>query len=128
VPVELKERTGTWRLTLIHQFADYHLVEIPSSDRLTAFRNQHKLRQVAKVAQSESIPMKLLSGAILLVGCEQAFAHALLIPFPNQDTASRFLIPASLVMLVMGSILMIWGLLTELRRRPERALEERPPE
>ena len=60
--------------------------------------------------------MKILSGAILLVGAEQAFAHALLIQFPNQDTASRVLIPASVVMLCMGCLLIVWGLLAEVRQ------------
>ncbi len=59
--------------------------------------------------------MKLLSGAVLLVGAEQAFAHALLVQFPNQDSASSVLVPASLVLLTLGSILMFWGLLTESR-------------
>lgn len=59
--------------------------------------------------------MKLLSGAVLLVGAEQAFANAQLVQFPNQDTASSVLIPVSLIMLVLGSLLMIWGLLTECR-------------
>ena len=30
--------------------------------------------------------MKLLTGAILLVGAEQAFAHSLLVQFPNQES------------------------------------------
>ncbi len=59
--------------------------------------------------------MRLLSGAILLVGAEQAFAHAQLVQFPNEDVASSVLIPASLTMLVLGTVLMIWGLLTECR-------------
>ena len=58
--------------------------------------------------------MKLPSGALLLVGAEQAFAHAKLVQFPNQD-ASSVLIPVSLIMLVLGTLLMIWGLLTECR-------------
>lgn len=65
--------------------------------------------------------MKILSGAILLVGAEQAFAHALLIQFPNQDTASRVLIPASVVMLCMGCLLVVWGLLAEVRQGRLRA-------
>jgi hypothetical protein len=59
--------------------------------------------------------MKLLTGAILLVGAEQAFAHSLLVQFPNQDFASRILVPASLVMLTIGSLLMLWGLFSEVR-------------
>ena len=59
--------------------------------------------------------MKLLSGAVLLVGAEQAYGHALLVQFPNQNSASSVLVPASLVLLVLGSLLMLWGLLTECR-------------
>ena len=57
--------------------------------------------------------MKLVSGALFLVGAEQAFAHSLMIQFPNQDVASRILIPASLVFAVLGSLFVVWGLLTE---------------
>lgn len=59
--------------------------------------------------------MKILSGAIFLVGAEQAFAHAMLVQFPNQGTASTVLIPASVIMLGMGSLLMLWGLWSEIR-------------
>lgn len=59
--------------------------------------------------------MKLLSGTILLLAAEQAFAHAQLIQFPNHDDASAVLIPASVVFLILGSILWIWGLLSEIR-------------
>lgn len=64
--------------------------------------------------------MKLLTGAILLVGAEQAFAHSLLVQFPNQDAASRILVPASLVMLTTGTLLMLWGLLCEVRTERNR--------
>ncbi len=59
--------------------------------------------------------MKLLSGAVLLVGAEQAFAHAQLVQFPNVDASSSVLIPVSLIFLVLGTLLMVWGLLTECR-------------
>lgn len=59
--------------------------------------------------------MKLLSRAILLVGAEQAYAHAELIQFSSEDAASAVLIPVSLIMLVLGTLFMIWGLLTESR-------------
>ena len=73
--------------------------------------------------------MKLLCGVILLVGAEQAFAHAMLIEFPNHDAASGILIPASLCFLILGGILTVWGLLTETRTRqiaehPKRAANE----
>ena len=64
--------------------------------------------------------MKLLSGVVLLVGAEQAYGHALLVQFPNQNSASSILIPGSLVFLVLGSILMLWGLLTECRSSERR--------
>lgn len=59
--------------------------------------------------------MKLLSGTILLLAAEQAFAHAQLVQFPNHDDATAVLIPASVVFLILGSILLIWGLLSEVR-------------
>jgi hypothetical protein len=64
--------------------------------------------------------MKLLTGAILLVGAEQAFAHSLLVQFPNQDVASRILVPASLVLLTMGTLFMFWGLMSEVRTERHR--------
>jgi hypothetical protein len=64
--------------------------------------------------------MKLLTGAILLVGAEQAFAHSLLVQFPNQDVASRILVPASLVLLTMGTLFMFWGLMSEVRTEHNR--------
>ena len=60
--------------------------------------------------------MKMLSGAILLLSAEQAYAHALLAQFPNQDAAARVLIPAAVVFLVLGSVLLGWGLVAESRR------------
>ena len=65
--------------------------------------------------------MKLLSGAILLLAAEQAFAHAQLAQFPNHDDARAVLIPASVVFLALGSMLMIWGLLSELREKTKVA-------
>ena len=59
--------------------------------------------------------MKLLSGCVLLVGAEQAFAHVQLVQFPNQDTATTVLIPASIVMLTMGTLLVDWGLVSDAR-------------
>lgn len=59
--------------------------------------------------------MKLLSGTLMLLAAEQAFAHAQLVQFPNHQDASAVLIPASVVFLILGSILWIWGLLSEVR-------------
>ena len=61
--------------------------------------------------------MKLLSGTILLLAAEQAFAHAQLVQFPNHDDATAVLIPASVVFVILGSILLIWGLLSEIRSK-----------
>jgi hypothetical protein len=64
--------------------------------------------------------MKLLSGSILLLAAEQAFAHAKLVQFPNQVEAAQVLMPASLVFLVLGTLLMVWGLITEARTAKDR--------
>ena len=61
--------------------------------------------------------MKLLSGTVLLLASEQAFAHAQLVQFPNHEEAAAVLIPASAVFLILGSILVIWGLLSEVRNK-----------
>jgi hypothetical protein len=61
--------------------------------------------------------MKLVSGALLLLAAEQAFAHSQLVPFPAHDDAAHVLIPASVVFLALGTLLLIWGLLTEARQR-----------
>jgi hypothetical protein len=70
--------------------------------------------------------MKLVIGALFLLGAEQAFAHALMIQFPNQDVASRILMPASLVFAVLGSIFLIWGLLAEVKSA-RRGSKDHPP-
>lgn len=59
--------------------------------------------------------MKMVSGALLLVASEQAFAHAKLVQFPNEDAAASVLMPASVVFLALGALLLVWGLLTESR-------------
>ena len=60
--------------------------------------------------------MKMVSGALLLVAAEQAFAHSQLVQFPTQDEATRVLIPASVVFLAVGAILLVWGIVTEAPR------------
>jgi uncharacterized membrane protein YphA (DoxX/SURF4 family) len=57
--------------------------------------------------------VKMVSGCMLLLAAEQAYAHALLIPFPNHDLAGQTLLPASLILVVLGGLLLLWGLLTE---------------
>ena len=59
--------------------------------------------------------MKLVTGAVLLLAAEHAYAHAQLVQFPNHESASAVLVPASLVLLVLGILMLIWGLLTEAR-------------
>lgn len=60
--------------------------------------------------------MKMLTGAVLLLGAEQAYAHAHLVQFPNHDVASQVLVPASVVFVCLGAIMLLWGLMTETRR------------
>lgn len=59
--------------------------------------------------------MKLISGALLLLAAEQAYAHAQLVQFPNHESAAAVLVPGSLVLLVLGGLMIIWGLFTEFR-------------
>ncbi len=53
----------------------------------------------------------MISGTLLLLGAEQAFSHSLSIGFPNSQLAQEVLFPASLLMLILGLILMSWGLI-----------------
>lgn len=57
--------------------------------------------------------MKLISGAVLLAAAEQAYSHAQLIPFPHHEAAAQLLVPASGLLVLLGSLLLLWGLLTE---------------
>ncbi len=60
--------------------------------------------------------MRIVAGAILLLSSEQAFAHAYLIGFPHQSYASQVLIPASLLLGLLGMAVLIWGLAVDGRK------------
>ncbi|GAB4160607.1 MAG: hypothetical protein Tsb009_37930 [Planctomycetaceae bacterium] len=57
--------------------------------------------------------MRTLTGAILLVGAEQAFSHAHTIGYPHTSFARQILIPASGVFLLLGLVFLLWGVVTE---------------
>lgn len=57
--------------------------------------------------------MKMISGSILILTAEQAFAHSQSIPFPNQVFANEVLYPSSMVLAGLGLILMLWGAITD---------------
>ena len=57
--------------------------------------------------------MRMMTGALLLLASEQAFAHAHLIQFPHDVFAHEVLYPASLVLGVFGLGFLIWGVWTE---------------
>ena len=60
--------------------------------------------------------MRMLTGAILLLAAEQAFAHAYLVGFPHQAFVSEVLTPASLVLGFLGIAFLIWGLVQDVRK------------
>ncbi len=60
--------------------------------------------------------MRMLTGALLLLASEQAYAHANLVQFPNHIEARSILIPASLLLLGLGTVLLVWGVWTEGRK------------
>ena len=69
--------------------------------------------------------MKMLTGAILLLIAELAFAHAHLIQFPHHLYVREFLIPASLVSLTLGGLFLIWGCVTEVvQKRPAQSTQQ----
>ena len=61
--------------------------------------------------------MRMFTGAMLIVGAEQAFAHALLVRFPHDALARQVLLPASAVLLALGLVFLLWGVWVE-RRQP----------
>lgn len=63
--------------------------------------------------------MRMITGALLLLVSEQAFAHSQSIPFPNQIFANQVLYPTSMVMAGIGVIFIIWGLLCDTRSPEE---------
>ena len=60
--------------------------------------------------------MRMLTGAILLLAAEQAFAHAYLVGFPYQAFVSEVLLPAGSVFGFLGLAFLIWGLITDSRK------------
>ncbi len=60
--------------------------------------------------------MRMITGAILLLAAEQAFAHAYLVGFPHQAFVSQVLTPGSLLLGVIGLVFLIWGLITDHRK------------
>jgi hypothetical protein len=57
--------------------------------------------------------MRMITGAILLLAAELAFAHAHLVGFPNVAFVREILLPASLVLALFGLSFLVWGVLTE---------------
>lgn len=60
--------------------------------------------------------MRMLTGAILLLASEQAFAHAYSIGFPHQAYASQVLVPSSAIFGLLGLAFIVWGLATDHRK------------
>ena len=59
--------------------------------------------------------MKCITGGILIAAAEQAFAHSQLVQFPNHLFAQDILMPASAVLLALGTGFLVWGVVTECR-------------
>ena len=55
----------------------------------------------------------MLTGAILILAAEQAFAHAYLVGFPDRIFVRDILNPASAVLAALGVGFLIWGVVTE---------------
>lgn len=66
--------------------------------------------------------MRMITGALLLLTAEQAFAHAHLVGFPHDVFVRRVFVPTSAALGALGAVILIWGLLTDRhgRRRPAR--------
>ncbi|MCA9084203.1 MAG: hypothetical protein KDA81_09120 [Planctomycetaceae bacterium] len=57
--------------------------------------------------------MRMITGVLFLICAEQAFAHSLLVPFPNNVTATEILYPVSLISGGLGIFFLLWGIATE---------------
>ena len=60
--------------------------------------------------------MRALTGAILILSGEQAFAHAYLIGFPHQSYAQTILLPFAAMAMLSGVGFLVFGLLSD--RKP----------
>ena len=60
--------------------------------------------------------MRMVTGAILLLAAEQAFAHTQLVRFPNHQLTQDVLFPASAVLAGLGLAILIWGVLTDVQQ------------
>ncbi|MCA9037269.1 MAG: hypothetical protein KDA91_19170 [Planctomycetaceae bacterium] len=69
--------------------------------------------------------MRMITGALLILAAEQAFAHALLVPFPNNVFATEFLYPVSMVLAVLGIGFLIWGIVSD-QRQPSTSSSTKP--
>jgi hypothetical protein len=57
--------------------------------------------------------MRKITGAILILTAEQAFAHAHLVGFPHQIYVRGILLPCAAVLGAVGVMVLVWGLLSE---------------
>ena len=57
--------------------------------------------------------MRTITGAVLLLAAESAFAHAHLIGVPHQPFARDVLLPASASLAVVGLVFLVWGVVRE---------------
>ena len=60
--------------------------------------------------------MRMVTGAILLLASEQAFAHAHSIGFPHQAYVSQVLLPGSMTLGLLGLAFLVWGLAMDHRK------------
>lgn len=60
--------------------------------------------------------MRTITGAILVLAAEQAFAHAYIVGFPNAPLVQDILVPASGVLALTGLAFLIWGTLSERKK------------
>ena len=71
-----------------------------------------ELRRAKRETKDDS-SMRMITGGLLIVASEQAFAHSQMVPFPNQVFAAEVLYPASIVLLGLGICFLIWGAVSD---------------
>lgn len=75
----------------------------------SAWKSSARAHLPAGENETKIVDMKTISGAILILASEQAFAHSQMVPFPNHVFANEVLYPSSIGLAIVGIVLLIWG-------------------
>lgn len=92
------------------------MFDVPSFHRAERFSFCGLRLPIAGTLSTGIAVMRMITGAILLLASEQAFAHAYSIGFPHQAYASQVLVPSSAILGLLGLGFLVWGLAMDHRK------------